>query len=206
MNRLSITKLNIIAIIFSAAIGVVTLLWMINTVPGYTEQERAVRGENAAMEKDIADIEAMEGATEAIEEKTGDVKDRINEKYSGRSTTNEAVAPLIKEICEKAGVDKVGIDIGSERILSPAGIFAPPLCMAQVNILFDGTEKNGSDVLAGLESSSAADFEVTAFVYSAIIFEEGEEDNEESEEDQQEAGAQATGQWIITATIYYYER
>ena len=198
MNSVSTKRLYILAAVILATAAVCVLLWMIYAVPGYTERERSVRSENAVMKKDIADIEAMNGTTEAIDEKIKEAQAKIEEKYTKRRTTDETAASIIKDICKKAGVNKVDIDSGRQRMISPSGTYAPALYTAEVTVLFEGTEKEGANVIKGLEKSQNADFEVTAFIYSANASEEGEEESPETEVLPQ------AGKWIITAAIYYY--
>ena len=196
-------RANMIAAVFMAAVAAGVLLWLVFAAPGYTEREREVRNENAAMEKDIAEIEAMNGSTGAIEKKIKDAEDRIRERYAGRSVTAETAADVINEISRNAGVESVGIDVGKEKELSPPGVFAPALYAAEVTILFEGTEKLGAGVIQGLENSPTADFEVTAFIYSTVQPEEDEEDTKQDAKQQPENMPQ-TGEWVITAKIYYY--
>ena len=200
MDRASGRRPYIFATVFLAAVGVAALLWMVYAAPGYTERERETRNENAAMEKDIAEIEAMAGTTEEIDKRIRDAENRIGEKYQGRSVTDKDAASLVGEVCSNVGVDETGIDIGKARMLSPAGTYAAALYAADVTVMFEGTEKKGAAVIRGLENSRIADFEITAFIFRAIPPEE------DYDEKPSTVVPPEIGEWVITAVMYYYEQ
>ena len=212
MGRISNKTIYIIASVFLAAIALGVSVWMANMAPAYTEREREVRNENAALEKDITEIEAMGGTTEGIDERIREAEDRIDEKYSSRSVTDKDVYPLIYEIYAKAGVEDLGIMVGEGELLCPSSRYAPALYSVEVTLLFEGTKKKGTDVIRALENSLTADFAVTSFIYSDSPFsseEEGDEDKEgqEANEGNEEAGkeeSQPISGWVIVATLYYY--
>jgi hypothetical protein len=189
----------IITICFVAGVFVFLLLWITYVAPGYTEKERLVRNENASMEKDIEEIEAMDGSTKELERKIRDAENRIGEKYASREITVHTASAVIEGICENAGIDEVGIDLGAEKQLSEAGTYIPALYMSEVTILFESTEKRGAAVIRGMENAANADFEVTAFVYRMIPPGEEELDKPEA------VAPPAIGEWLITAKIYYYQ-
>lgn len=187
----------IAAIIFIIALAAAVFLWQIIAVPVFAERERLIRSENAAFEKDIAEIRDMDGSAAELEKRMDDARNRIAENYSGRSETAQTASAQIALICAEAGIDPVGIDIGKGQMLSPAGAFVPALYFAEVAILFEGMDDAGAAVIRGLENSRTADFEVTAFVYRNIPPDEEGEGEESIEE--------SRGEWLISALIYYYE-
>ena len=188
------------AIIFIIALAAAVFLWQLIAVPVFAERERLIRSENAAFEKDIAEIGDMGGNAAELEKRMDDARNRIAEKYSGRAETTQTVSDRIRLICAEAGIDPVGIDIGKEQLLSPAGTFVPALYFAEVAILFEGMDDAGAAVIRGLENSRTADFEVTAFVYRNIPAYE-----EEEEEEEEESTEESRGEWLISAKFYYYE-
>jgi hypothetical protein len=190
----------IAAIILIASLAAAVFLWQILAVPGFTERERILRGENAVYEKDAAEIEAMKGNSEELEKKLRDAENRINEKYSGRSETTATIAGHIIALCGAAGVEDVKIDVGKSQILSPAGKFVPALNTAEITILFEGMDNKGSVVIRNLENSRTADIEITAFIYRYIPPVPAEEEGEESGD-----MAPGRGEWLVAAKIYYYE-
>ena len=194
------------AAVFLVAMAAVVILWIVYAAPGYAEKERVIRDENASMEKDIADIEAMAGSTIEIEARIKDVENRIGEKYQRRSTTGDDAVSLIKEICDGSGALDLAIETGKERLISPAGKYAPALYSVEVSVFFIGKEKTGVNVIRGLENSELADFEVTSFAYrvAPTIEDENDENADEINSEIQEEEPPLIGEWVVTAEIYYY--
>jgi len=199
-NKLTDKRPYISAIIFILSLGAAVFFWQLLAVPGFSEKERMVRSENAVFEKDILEIEAMEGSTAELENKIYDAESRISEKYSSRSRTAEDIAGHITDLCEKAGIKNVKIDIGKSQVLSPAGIHVPALNTADVTILFEGMDGKGSAVIRNLENSRTADFEITAFVYRYIPAVNTDDEDEESSDP-----GRGRGEWLVTAKLYYYD-
>ena len=202
------------AIIFFVALAAGVAVWVFNATPGYSEKERYVRAETAALERDIIEIDTMDGGVPELEKKIENVSDRIADRYTGRAGKAQSAEERVGEICEKAGLNDAGIDIGEAKQISSAGDYAPALYTAEVTIRFTGDDREGAEVVRGLENTKAADFEVTGFV-CRISQQDREEAGEETEAETGEGteaevelivvqGAPA-GEWLITALIYYYE-
>ena len=195
----------IAAIIFIICLAAGVFLWQLLAVPGFAERERMIRSENAVFEKDILEIAAMEGSTAELEKKIHDAENRLNERYSSRSEKAADITRHITDLCEKAGIKDVRIDIGKSQVLSPAGKYVPALNTADVTILFEGMDGKGSDIIRNLENSRTADFEITAFIYrymqATALEDEAAEDGDEA------AGnpGPGRGEWLVTAKLYYYD-
>ena len=205
-------SLYFFAIIFFVALAAGVAVWLFNATPGYSERERYVRAETAALERDITEIETMDGGVPELEKKLENVKIKITNRYSGRSDRAQGAEERVNEICEKAGLKDAEINMGRSKQISPAGDYTPALFTSEVTILFTGDDRKGFEIVRGLENISTADFEVMGFVCRLTQPDRAEtgEETEEGLEDETEAGltvvqAAPVGEWLITALIYYYE-
>jgi len=181
------TSTIIVFIVLAAAVCV----WLIFIAPVFQEKEKQVRSENAALAKDIAEIEAMNGNIETLEAKFTETEDSIAKKYASRTDTARDAAVRIESICAGLGYRPSTIALGQETLLSPAKEFTPALYSVDITFLVESTEEAGAPIISGLENCLSADFEVTGFVYRAT-FPEGSE-------------AAYHGEWIFSATLFYYE-
>jgi len=184
------------SLIFFAALVIALCVWLVFFAPIFQEKERLVRSENAALIKDLAEIEEMDGSTEALDKKLSDTEGSIKQKYTSRAETADGAAARIESICVGLGYHPAKIAPGQKTLLHPGGAFAPALYSVDVSFLIESTEEAGAHIIRGLESCASADFEVTGFVYRALLPEESEEEDEEAE---------PSGEWIFTATLYFYE-
>jgi hypothetical protein len=204
------------ALIFILVLTSAVFLWQAIAVPRFSEKEREIRNENAALVKDINEIEAMNGSAAELEDRISVVEKGISQKYSGRSETVKTVSDIITRVQNETRLDHMQTKVGEGRMISPPGVFIPALYTAEITILFEGTEAVGPAFIRGLEKSMTADFEITAFVYRAPMdepdFEEGtdeeakEAETEENEEELAASEVKTSGEWLITALIYYYDK
>jgi len=186
-NKRPFTSTIIVFIVLAAAVCV----WLLFAAPVFQEKEKQVRTENAALTKDIAEIESMNGNLEELEGKFSEIERNIEEKLSSRADTAQKAAALIENICAGLGLYPMKIAVGQETLLHPAGALMPALYSVDITFLIESLEEAGADVIRGLESSRTADFEVTGFVYRGFPPEDDE--------------GGYSGEWIIMATLYYYE-
>ena len=185
------TKKPYILILISFVILVVAVFcWQFFAAPGFQEKVRLVRSENAALVKDIAEIEAMDSNLNTLDKYISDVENYMSNKYASRAVTAQEAPVLIERICGDLGFKADKIALGSETLLFPAGNIAPALYSADITFLVEGTEETGTYVVNGLESYSSADFEVTSFVYRSFPPEKSE--------------MEYRSEWIFSVTFYYY--
>jgi len=178
-------------VVFFVVIAVFVFVWLFFVAPMFQEKEKLVRSENAALVKDIAEIESMGGSLETLETIISDTKESIADRlYARAETAGDAVA-RIESICAELGYSPSKIALSPVTKLSPAGMYTPALYSVDVNFLIESTAEAGPAVIRGIEKHPSADFEITGFVYRSFL-PEGME-------------AAYTGEWIFTATLYYYE-
>jgi len=180
-----------VSVIIFVALAAFVVVWLFLVAPTYQEKEKLVRSENAALVKDIAEIESMGGSLETLESVISDTEDSIANKFYARAETDADAAARIEKVCAELGYATSKIVLGQKQQLSPAGIYTPALYSVDVSFLIESTAEAGPAVIRGLEKLSSADFEITGFVYRSFP-PEGME-------------AAYSGEWIITATLYYYE-
>ena len=207
-------NLYFFAIIFFVALAAGVAVWVFNATPGYSEKERYVLVETEALERDIAEIDAMEGGVEELEKKIVNVRGKIADRYAGRAVKALSASERVGEVCEKAGLEDAEIEISRARQVSPAGDYTPALYTAEVTIMFMGDDRKGGEVVRGLENTVNMDFEVTGFVCrlpkSAKVETGAETEVVTGEETGEEIdlivvqGAPA-GEWRIITRVYYYE-
>jgi len=178
-------------LIVFVALAAVVCVWLFFVAPTFQEKERQVRSENAALAKDLAEIDAMNGNPEMLESRILETEDFMAKKFASRKDTAEDAVSRIEKICAELGFRPSKIALGQKQMLHPAGVFTPALYSADVTFLVESTEEAGPAVVRALENSKTADFEVTGFVYRSSPPE----------------GKQAAyeGEWIFAATLYYYE-
>ena len=179
------------AIIFFAILAAAVCLWQLFAVPVFQEKERLVRAENAAMAKDIAEIESMNGSLDILEGYMAAASNNISGIYASRAVTANDAAAQIQIICEGIGVTAEKIALGPEIQLFPAGEYAPALYSIESTFLVEGTEETGPAVIHGLENSPSADFEITSFVFTSFPPEGSE--------------AEYRSEWIFSATLYFFK-
>ena len=184
------------SLIFFVVLVAALCIWLFLIAPVFQEKERLVRSENAALIKDLAEIDEMNGNTEELDTKIADTEGNIKQKYTSRAETADKAAARIESICAGLGYHPVKIALGQKTLLHSAGAFAPALYSVDITFLIESTEEAGTPVIRGLESYVSADFEVTGFVYRTAPPEDSEEEDEE---------AAYSGEWIFTATLYFYE-
>jgi len=178
-------------IIVFIVIGVTVCVWLLYAAPAFQEKERQVRSENAALVKDIADIEAMNGDMTELEGWITDTEKAIDTKYASRAVTARDAAALIEAICAEAGYRASSIAVAQETLLHPAGTLTPALYSVDITFLIEDKGEAGAAIIRGLERSAAADFEVKSFVYRVTPPEDDE--------------AAYYGEWIFTVTLNYYD-
>ena len=179
------------AIIVFIVVAAFVCVWLLFAAPVFQEKEKQVRSENAALAKDISEIEAMNGNLEELETKFSETGTAIADKYASRADTAQDAAGRIESICAGLGYRTSKIAVGQPQLLSPAGSFSPALYSADITFLIEDTEEAGAAVIRGLENCGTADFEVTGFVYRATY-----------PEDEETA---FHGEWIFSVTLYFYE-
>jgi len=184
--------------IIVVALAVVVCVWLVFFAPVFQEKERLVRSENAALAKDIAEIEAMNGNMEELENMIAVTEEYLASKYASRADTARDAAARIESICAELGYKPTKIALSQENMLHPAGTLAPALYSVDITFLIEDDEEVGAAVIRGLERYPTADFEVTGFVYRATPPEAAGDEDEDEE-------TTFKGEWIITATLYYYE-
>ena len=172
-------------------IAVAVCVWLLFVAPIFQEKEKQVRSENAALVKDISEIETMNGNMEELEKRVAETEGALEKKYVSRTVTALDAAAKIESICKELGYRTSKIALSQELMLHPAGAFTPALYSVDITFLIEEKEGAGAAVIRGLENYPTADFEVTGFVYRATFPEDEDADH--------------TGEWIITATLYYYE-
>ena len=172
-------------------LGAVVCVWLLFAAPVFQEKEKSVRSENAALAKDIAEIETMNGNMEELEKRIAETAGALGDKYTARADTAADAAARIEGICASLGFRTAKIALSQEVMLHPSGALTPALYSADITFLVEAGEEAGPAVVRGLENYPTADFEVTGFVYRTTPPEDEEGDY--------------TGEWIISATLYYYE-
>jgi len=182
-------------LILLIAIIVFLCVWLVFAAPFFQEKERLARSENAALKKDIAEIELMDGSTEALDEMISDIEGNIKHKYASRAVTADDAALRIEAVLRELGYYPSNITLGQKTQLQPAGALASALYSVGINFLVEDRVEAGAGVIRALENYPAADFEVTGFVYRQTV----------PPSDDEEGGTPYKGEWIITATLYYYE-
>jgi len=174
-----------------AVIAVFVCVWLLFVAPIFQEKENLARSENAALAKDIAEIESMNGNTTELENRMAEIEDYLSSKYASRADTADDAAARIEGICAGLGYRASKISVAQETMLYPAGVHTPALYSVDITFLIAGTEEVGASIIRGIEKTTTADFEITSFVYRATFPEDAE--------------AAYYGEWIFTVTLYYYE-
>jgi len=194
------------SLVFIIALAAALCVWLVFVAPIFQEKERLVRSENAALKKDVTEIEAMDGSVEELDGMIAATDGSIRQKYDSRAVTADGAAKVIEEICSGLGHSPLKISLGQRTLLFPAGAYAPALYSVDVTFLIESDEEAGAAIIRGLENRVSADFEVKAFVYRAQLPEPiGEEEEGEGEDEAAYMPAPLSGEWIFTVTLYYYE-
>ena len=201
------------SLIFFVVVGAALCVWLLLAAPIFQEKERLVRSENAALAKDIAEIETMDGNTEELDKMIADTERAIQQKYSSRAETPDDAAARIEAICSGLGYYPSKIGLGPPVLLHPAGAIAPALYSIDITFQIESTEEAGAPVIRALESSASSDFVLTGFVYRAPPPPPvADPENEEAADNGTEAGAAddneaepQPGEWIFTVTLFFYE-
>jgi len=198
-GRRPFTSTIIVFVIIAAAV----CIWLLFIAPVFQEKEKQVRSENAALAKDIAEIEAMNGNLEDLENKFSETKINMANKYASRADTAGDAAARIESICAGLGYKTSKIAVGQPQLLFPAGSFVPALYSVDITFLIEDNEEAGAAVIRGLEKCKTADFEVTGFIYRSTPpkVSEADEDIEVIEVNE----AEYHNEWIFSVTLYYYE-
>jgi len=191
------------AIIVFAALALFVCVWLLFIAPVFQEKEKMVRSENAALAKDIAEIEAMDGNLGELERKFAETGISMENKYASRTDTVREAASRIEGICAGLGYRTSKIAVGQEQLLYPAGSYAPALYSVDITFLIEDSEDAGAAVIRGLENCKTADFEVTGFVYRSTPVKENDED--EDSEAAEDIEIVYHNEWIFAVTLYYYD-
>ena len=191
------------SITFFVIVAAAVCVWLLFAAPVFQDKEKQARSENAALVKDIVEIEAMDGSAEALDKLIADTKSSIKQQYTAREDTAEAAYALIESICAGLGHSASKTAVGQRALLHPAGAFVPALYAVDITFLVESAEQSGASIIRALENHKSADFEVTSFVYRVIRPEKDPEEDPEDEEADEEAVY--SGEWIFSVTLYYYE-
>ncbi|MDR3305185.1 MAG: hypothetical protein LBS85_04015 [Clostridiales Family XIII bacterium] len=170
-------------VIFAAAV----LCYMLFAVPWFRAETDRLRPESKMLEKDIGEIEAMNGDTSELDEQIARAAERLSALRAGRLVTAKELRGELTAACAAAGVDAPEISAEEEELLRPAGTRTAALYAAAAAIMFDGIEESGRGVMDWLERSETGDYEITGFAFSAG----------ESEE--------SPGSWVIHVKLCYYK-
>jgi len=203
------------AIIVFIAVAAFVCVWLLFVAPVFQEKEKLVRSENAALVKDIAEIEAMNGNLEELELKFSEAETSMADKYASRTATADDAEGLIERVCGGLGLTTSKIAVGQEQLLSPAGSYTPALYSVDITFLIEDDEEAGAAVIRGLENYKSADFEVTGFIYRATHPEDETVSEDEAVPEDAAPPERATptedneadyhSEWIFSVTLYYYE-
>jgi len=187
-------------VIIFVVIAVVVCVWLIAIAPVFQEKEKEVRSENAALVKDIAEIDAMNGNTQDLENRIAETEAFLTKKYSSRTDTASDAAGRIENIVAGLGLRTSKVAVAQEVMLHPAGTITPALYSVDITFLIESTEEAGAPVIRAIENYALGDFDITSFVFRQYM-PIAEDEDEESEDTR----AAAVGEWIFTATLYFYD-
>jgi len=188
-------------IIAFVVIAVVVCVWLLAIAPVFQEKEKQARSENAALVKDITEIEAMNGNTEDLENRISETEAFLTKKYSSRTDTASVAAERIENIVAGLGFRTSRVAVAKEVMLHPAGTLTPALYSVDITFLIESTEEAGAPVIRAIENYALGDFEITSFVFRRHMPEADDEDEDGNEN----VEAASFGEWIFTATLYFYE-
>ena len=209
------------SLFFFVAVAAALCVWLLFIAPVFQEKERVVRSENAALVKDIAEIETMDGSTDALDLMIAETDGNIRQRFESRAETADAAAAKIESLCKAIGITPTKIGLGPINLLHPAGAIAPALYSVDITFRIDSTKDAGPPIIRALESSASADFEVRGFVFRSPLPAPGETEDGEAEgtaeggtaspgeaedgDPETYADPNPVGEWIFTVTMFFYE-
>ncbi|GHU63656.1 hypothetical protein AGMMS49983_07580 [Clostridia bacterium] len=182
-DKKTIRSMVILGVLIAAAL--VFLFWK---APDFRAKTEQISAENVRLERDIAEIRAVEDDPEKLGEDIAELQTKIESYTDGRSVTAANMREHLSGLCEEAGVEASGIQLSAPRELLAAGIYAPALMICEATIVLYGEEGAGYALLQTIESSPEGDYEIVSFSYQ-----------KDSGTDQDNVG-----NWTIVAAVSYY--
>jgi hypothetical protein len=183
-DKKTIRSFLVIAVLCAAA-----LIFLYGKAPDFRAKTDQIYAESARLERDIAEIQAVEGDPGKLDRDIAELQTSIETYTAGRSVTAANMRERLAVLCEEAGVEATGIQVGTPHELQAAGVYAPALMSCEATIVFFGEEGAGYALIQTIESSSEGDFEIASFAY--------QKDNETEQDN--------VGEWTVTAAVYYYD-